>query len=324
MPNPSKLDALLRGIAGQAPESKYIRAYHGSPYDFDRFDASKIGTGEGAQSYGYGHYLAESEKVASGYRDRLAKGHSADEVRVGDTPLGQILGDHAARGTPEKDAAFDLYWVVRDDGMSADEALTRAENRARAFTDPGEEDILARKLAWFQEARRRGLVVPAERPGRTYEVEIAYPADSLLDWDVPMGQQAKPVRENGMLLELAADEARNNALQSRSQGRHDHWMGIANNPADAPASLAMQAGKLRRLVGASGTRINPADLAQQLLNSGIPGVRYLDGNSRSAGQGTRNYVMFPGTEDSIRILRKYGVMAPVPVAAGAAGATMEE
>jgi hypothetical protein len=28
--------------------------------------------------------------------------------------------------------------------------------------------------------------------------------------------------------------------------------------------------------------------------------------------------MFPGTEDSIRILRKYGVMAPIPMAAGAA------
>lgn len=293
-----------------------IRAYHGSPYDFDRFDASKIGTGEGAQSYGYGHYLAESERVASGYRDRLAKGHSADDIRVGDTPLAQILGDTSARGTPEKDAAFDLYWVVRDDGMSAEEALKRAENRARAFADPGEEDILERKLAWFQEARRRGLAVPTERPGRTYEVEVLQPAESLLDWDVPIGQQAKPIRENDMLLELAADEARNNALQSRSQGRHDHWMRIANNPAEAPASLAMQAGKLRRLVGASGTRINPAEFAQRLLDAGIPGVRYLDGNSRLFGQGTRNYVMFPGTEDSIRILRKYGLLAPI------AGATM--
>ena len=27
-----------------------IRAYHSSPHDFDKFDLSKIGTGEGAQS----------------------------------------------------------------------------------------------------------------------------------------------------------------------------------------------------------------------------------------------------------------------------------
>ena len=41
-----------------------IRAYHGSPHDFDRFDMSKIGTGEGAQAYGHGLYLAESPAVA--------------------------------------------------------------------------------------------------------------------------------------------------------------------------------------------------------------------------------------------------------------------
>jgi hypothetical protein len=47
-----------------------IRAYHGSPYDFDRFDLSKIGTGEGAQSYGHGLYFAENPKVAQAYKDQ--------------------------------------------------------------------------------------------------------------------------------------------------------------------------------------------------------------------------------------------------------------
>ena len=37
-----------------------IRAYHGSPHDFDKFDLSKIGTGEGAQAYGHGLYFAEN------------------------------------------------------------------------------------------------------------------------------------------------------------------------------------------------------------------------------------------------------------------------
>jgi hypothetical protein len=55
--------------------------------------------------------------------------------------------------------------------------------------------------------------------------------------------------------------------------------------------------------------------AQALLEAGIPGIRYLDGQSRSAGQGTRNYVMFPGTEDRIRILRKYGLLAPMALPA---------
>ena len=49
--------------------SDFITAYHGSPHDFDRFDLSKIGTGEGAQAYGHGLYFAENEGVAKGYRD---------------------------------------------------------------------------------------------------------------------------------------------------------------------------------------------------------------------------------------------------------------
>ena len=50
---------------------KGIRAYHGSPYDFDRFDMSKIGTGEGAQAYGHGLYFAENQAVAEWSRARI-------------------------------------------------------------------------------------------------------------------------------------------------------------------------------------------------------------------------------------------------------------
>jgi hypothetical protein len=43
-------------------------AYHGGPHSFDKFDMSKIGTGEGAQAYGHGLYFAESEPVARSWR----------------------------------------------------------------------------------------------------------------------------------------------------------------------------------------------------------------------------------------------------------------
>ena len=41
--------------------------YHGSPHKFYKFDASKIGTGEGAQAYGHGLYLADDVGVAGSY-----------------------------------------------------------------------------------------------------------------------------------------------------------------------------------------------------------------------------------------------------------------
>jgi hypothetical protein len=52
---------------------------------------------------------------------------------------------------------------------------------------------------------------------------------------------------------------------------------------------------------------NPnAAASEWLRQQGIPGVRYLDGGSRGAGQGTANYVIFPGEEGLLQILERNG------------------
>jgi hypothetical protein len=65
----------VQGVAEDiAPAvAKGIRAYHGSPYDFNQFDLSKIGTGEGAQAYGHGLYFAENPEVAEEYKKTLTQ-----------------------------------------------------------------------------------------------------------------------------------------------------------------------------------------------------------------------------------------------------------
>ncbi len=46
--------------------------WQGSPHKFNKFDSSKIGTGEGAQSYGNGMYVAEQKAVGQEYAKRLS------------------------------------------------------------------------------------------------------------------------------------------------------------------------------------------------------------------------------------------------------------
>ena len=55
--------------------------YHGSPHKFDRFDASKIGTGEGAQAYGHGIYTAENPGIAQGMQTDWVVGNLAVQVQ---------------------------------------------------------------------------------------------------------------------------------------------------------------------------------------------------------------------------------------------------
>lgn len=45
-----------------------LKAMHSTPHTFDRFDLAHVGSGEGAQAYGYGLYFTTSEKVAKWYR----------------------------------------------------------------------------------------------------------------------------------------------------------------------------------------------------------------------------------------------------------------
>jgi hypothetical protein len=45
--------------------------YHGTPHKFDKFDASKIGSGEGNQAWGHGIYLAENPEVAKMYARQM-------------------------------------------------------------------------------------------------------------------------------------------------------------------------------------------------------------------------------------------------------------
>jgi hypothetical protein len=137
-----------------------------------------------------------------------------------------------------------------------------------------------------------------QRPGRMYEVEIAHPEHALLDWDAPISRQPKVVQK--VFGEYAMD-------QPGDGGRIYRDITTRRGEEFDDDMTGLLAGRAA---------------AGELLQEGIPGIRYLDRLSRTAGQGTHNYVMFPGTEDSIRILRKYAV--PGAIGAGAASGMQGE
>ena len=49
-----------------------VDAWHGSPYQFDKFTVEAIGTGEGAQAFGWGLYFTELESIARHYAKSLS------------------------------------------------------------------------------------------------------------------------------------------------------------------------------------------------------------------------------------------------------------
>jgi len=70
----------LAGKLADAYNPMGMVVWHGSPHKFSKFDSSKIGTGEGAQAYGHGLYLAESGKVAQSYAPPVLESDVAENL----------------------------------------------------------------------------------------------------------------------------------------------------------------------------------------------------------------------------------------------------
>ena len=140
--------------------------------------------------------------------------------------------------------------------------------------------------------------------GRMYEVRINADPEDFLDWDKPLSQQSKPVRD--AVKELRPDEQ---TVRMISDLEAKEASGAGNY------ASRMLLARLKKRFGSHaveqdvrGSSIMSDERAAALLrDSGIPGIRYLDQGSRGAGEGSRNYVLF--RDDIIEIVKKYGIAA---------------
>jgi hypothetical protein len=309
-------DMVLNSLLGFAPVG--MIAYHGSPHVFNKFDSSKIGTGEGAQAYGHGLYLAESPDVAKSYQSALSaeRGFS----------YGGKTGLTRAEVEDMVNARYGggyLDGVIRPSGVAGsfiDDMVTgtrRAEGAYPRQYKPGSQ-----RAKIYDELR--GQIQHAD-PGSLYKVDLPDSAVArMLDWDKPLSQQAPEVKGllrkhgisgnswdvqalgdgpqgylNDRYIFDSAIEARNTINELRQQGYYAR-----------PFKNAMGKDK----TGAEFVRNwnDPAAQSEKLRQIGIPGIRYLDGGSRGAGQGSSNFVIFPGEENLLTILERNGIPLGAP------------
>ena len=281
--------------AKAAQNGKLIRAFHGSPHPFQKFDSRKIGTGEGAQSFGHGLYFAENEGVAQHYKKLLTHDQRLN--------YDQMQADLQAE---KVDAAYALQKVE----IEYYNALASTDITGKSRGSIQEEFAL--KLALAKQdvnyAHLQTLLGPPKPQGHMYEVDLDVDPNALIRGDVPFDLQHPDVKD--ALQELG---------YRRTHGRGDRtglhsYFNVVNKakPAFLRGAIQRNQDTVEQLAKDSVT--------SNLVSMGIPGIEFLDGGSRRRRYGTSNYVMFPGTEDSINIIRKYAVPALVTAAAGGAAA----
>lgn len=64
-----------------------LKTYHGSQASFDKFDHSFMGSGEGAQAYGWGTYVSEVEGIAKAYAKANAKKNAPSRLMYQGKPM---------------------------------------------------------------------------------------------------------------------------------------------------------------------------------------------------------------------------------------------
>jgi hypothetical protein len=248
---------VLGSAGGQAP-TKGITAYHGSPHDFDKFDTTKIGTGEGAQAYGHGLYFAEAEGVAKQYRDVLStptKPEGMPDVVFG----GLRSGDFSKLA--EMPPAARKTFAAKE--MADAEAELKAASSSQSGIDMMRVPELRRRVEaykWLAENPETSL----SPPGRLYEVRINADPESFLDWDKPIGQQPKAVQDY---------------FESADIPMREPWK-------ESGAWPHIKGETLYKEISGGGTRGAHAkgmhtDASATLRDAGIPGIKYLDQGSRA-------------------------------------------
>ena len=287
-----------------APKPTGIRAYHGSPHDFDKFDISKIGTGEGAQAYGRGLYFAESEGVAKSYRDDLAGFDWSANI-----PKREVNGG-------------DIRYAVEEALKQANGNPARArqilEQERKHWAGMGEDGYGAEAIKLFDE------IAPTLAPkpkGRMYEVNIKADPDQFLDWDLPLAQQPERVRRALEAANLVPWKTRNPlGIEYGNLSKESALALSSRGQRPIEPDLGATGGDLLNWEVGAGRPVAKQENSDRLRDAGIPGIKYLDQQSRAAGQGSRNFVVFD--ENLIEILRKYGLLPPV--AAGTAAALNQQ
>lgn len=297
-----------RGAAGMAggklgkfsqPEaSEGITAYHGSPHDFDKFDLSKIGTGEGAQAYGHGLYFAENEGVAKGYKETLTPRLEQDPKYWKNVELPEPL-----KGADHKE-----YYALGD-------------KMRQSGSLPLDEMARWKELHAVKDNYDRA-VEAAKPTGKMYQVAIKAPPEHFLDWDKPLSEQHPKVQQafhnpaSAAAYHFGYDAADFAALPAERQKKlisetpqsaHDEILKMKGATAwEQTGRDAMLGGNVPSPTGGKYDSKVAAELAaKQLREAGIPGIKYLDQGSRGKGDGTRNFVVFD--DKLIDILKKYGI-----------------
>lgn len=251
-------------------EERFRTVYHGSGASFDRFDHSFMGTGEGAQAYGWGTYVTEVNGIAKSYAEKAADPAKKDYLYEEIAKLKDII-----RYEPN------LYI----DNMSTLSDLKKQIKELEEIqrNDPDFDFEIPRLKEYEKEWERLEDLISKVSTRVLYTVEIPDDTgENYLDWDKPITKkQIKRIQDylsenyrKNKLDNFNASIAPSTAVNAEEI---DKWSMRGENIYKT----------LENLLG--GDR----EASEALLQCGFTGIKYpAQATTGGRSDGARNYVIF--------------------------------
>ena len=265
-------------------ESRFRVVYHGSGAEFDKFDHSFMGTGEGNQAFGWGTYVTDAKDIGKQYAKVIGgepvftyKGMSSDEVYKKYPELQYLAffmdrGDTAEKAIEHRRSI--LNKVINTEGV-----------------DWFRKDMAEKSLEVLDSLEPSEMKMTKNR--HLYEVEIPdNDGTNYLSWEVPLTDEQKERVKNEL---VKTEEYKSYA------GRYGKE--ISEERVDAWLSAKGGAGRVYRfLENFFEDSVNSAKAVSVLLsNAGFVGMEY-PANYYGGGNshGDNNHVIF--NEDDLKIV----------------------
>lgn len=301
------------------PPSLSVTAHHGTPHKVDRFTTAKIGTGEGAQVYGWGLYFAENPEVSKQYSQALGHGYTVD-------------------GQPRKLRIWDE--MEGADVTAADYAIKALHSTARpGFELANSRDKFPDSAKALEAIRMLNAGRVQKSGGNEYTVDLDVTPDELLDWDKPLSEQSAEVRNKLHKAALAHREAHANQTGAEIYRQAGITLGREEGPKAASLALARagikgiryldqgsRVSRFRRVLRRGGWMIedskNP-NFSEGPIGEMIAAERRVEELDRQhATERTYNYVIFD--EKDIQITHENGQPVTMQEAMGKPSFSLED
>jgi hypothetical protein len=261
-------------------------AFHGSPYLFEQFDPSKIGTGVGNKFYGKGTYFTESPELATSYAS--SKKLDTGDIFVGNKKIQpQSIEEELALQGVRGNAFYDA-------GKNPiDATINLFKTNQGTYTDEARNIKNKNALDYLVKLKEQNAsFVPG---GNVYKVDIPDEIiPNMLQWDKPLGEQTTEIQR------LAFENAKPLVKEVKAlQGNK-----LNKLPENSTIWNTLTGANLYNILK---DKLKSEDKLTSLLQSkGIPGVKYTEERALrtnpqgvkymdTTGEGSSNYVLFDPT-----------------------------